>query len=168
MKPGGFLKRTKGLRAVGTSDYDRAGRNLDDALSKMVRFDRDADLPCILCGQSKQEYENGHFVPRGMDMTRWHPMNCNKECHGCNNQHVSSMNPDKGFPYGLAIDARYGEGTAKFLWLLAYPKQEVGKMKPVPGWTVRELEGLKFAARMGPRVYEQTYFEMRPDHRPSE
>jgi hypothetical protein len=77
----------------------------------------------------------------------------NKECSACNSSHISGYRPDKSFAYSVAIDAKYGDGTAKFLYELS---------KPIHQWTTGELNLLKDAARMGSRVYEQVYFELRP------
>jgi len=60
------------------------------------------------------------------------------------------------YEHAIAIDRIHGKGWATFLEKLAR-KPEI--------WTVEELEQLRSAGRMGPRVYEQLYFELRPDHR---
>ena len=109
--------------------------------------------------------ECGHFITRERMATRYHPMNVNAEGEGCNKLHRCGMNPDKGYPYGLAIDNRYGEGAAKFLWNLAYPKHEKNKIAEDEGWTTDELSTLRAAAKKGDRVYEAIYYELRPHHR---
>jgi Xaa-Pro aminopeptidase len=60
--------------------------------------------------------------------------------------------------YGKAIVRMYGKGYDDFLTRIARPKEI---------WTTEELEQLRSAARMGPRAYEQFYFEIRPAHQPS-
>jgi hypothetical protein len=60
------------------------------------------------------------------------------------------------YEYGIAIDKLHGKGTAKFLDKLS---------RRIEPWTITELEQLTTAARMGPRVYEQLYFELRAVHR---
>jgi hypothetical protein len=160
----------KDLHRVGTTDRQRAIRNTDDAVSRMVRFDRDADLPCILQFHNqcdpRNDMECGHFIARAdSEATRWHPYNVNKECSACNSSHASGYRPDKGFPYGLAINAKYGEGTALFLYRLAHPLHELNAIAKDESWMTTELDQLKAAARMGWRVYEQVYWQLRPHHR---
>ena len=141
---------------------NKAVRNLDDALSLCIRNDRDAALPCILCGKYKSpdEFDNGHFIERGRMETRFHPYNCNKECRSCNTSHVSGFRPDKGFGYGLAIDQKWGVGASLFLYQLSRkPTLEMLQ------WSENELKQLTSAARMGYPVYVQLYFELRPTHR---
>ncbi len=124
----------------------------------MVRA-RDEKDPCILSGHNRCDRRNrmecGHFIERERMATRFHPWNVNKECCRCNTSHVSGYRPDKGFPYGLAIDAKWGDGTAKFLYKIS---------RPIHQWTTDELNFLKDAARRGSRVYEQAYFELRRGH----
>jgi hypothetical protein len=161
------MRRYKGLHSVGTTDRQRAIRNADDAVSLMIR-ERDKDLPCILfefndC-DPRDERECGHFIEREREATRYHPWNLNSESKGCNKSHVSGYRPDKGFPYGLAIDEKYGAGTALFLYRLAHPLHEKNAMPRDESWSVRELGTLTDAARRGATVYEATYFMLRPHH----
>jgi hypothetical protein len=158
------MPRYNGLHAVGTTSRQRAIRNTDDAVSLMVRA-RDLEIPCILFSESpcnpKNTMECGHFIERGIEATRFHPMNVNKECASHNSSHVSGFRPDKGFPYGLAIDKKYGNGAALFLYRLAHPLH-TKELTPQDSFTEIELDLLKDAARKGPRVYEQIYYTMRP------
>ncbi len=135
----------------------------------MVRA-RDAAVPCILFDSPtpcnpKNTMECGHFIERGIEATRFHPMNLNKECSSHNSSHVSGFRPDKGFPYGLAIDKRYGAGTALFLYRLAHPLHQKDGPAPLESFTEIELNTLKDAARRGAKVYEAIYYEIRPLHR---
>jgi hypothetical protein len=70
---------------------------------------------------------------------------------------VSGYRPDKGFVYCVAIDAKWGDGPAKFLYNLSRPTHTEG---------TAELEQLWSAARIGPRAYDQLYFILRPSHHP--
>jgi len=46
---------------------------------------RDADLPCISCGEFKDNYQAGHYYAvGGFDGLRFDELNCNKECVRCN------------------------------------------------------------------------------------
>lgn len=141
-------------------------RNLDDALSKLVRFVRDVYLPCVLCGRFKQEYHCGHFISRDEEVIRFHPMNVNKECSGCNESHVSGYRPDKGYPYSVAIDEKYGDGVSRFLYRLTRPLKEVGVIRQKDSFSVDEINFLKDAAlSQSPRLYEQAYYSIRPHHK---
>jgi hypothetical protein len=73
--------------------------------------------------------------------------------------------PDKGFPYGIAIDKKYGKGTALFLYRLAHPLHKKDQIAPKESFTEIELNTLKDAARRGSKVYEAIYYELRPHHR---
>jgi hypothetical protein len=108
--------------------------------------------------------ECGHFIERQFEVTRFHPMNVNKECAPHNSSHVSGFRPDKGFPYGLAIDKKYGKGAALFLYRVAHPLH-TKELTPKESFTEDELNLLKDAARKGPRVYEAAYYELRPAHK---
>jgi hypothetical protein len=59
---------------------------------------------------------------------------------GCNRQDYSGYGKEKSFEYGLAVDEKWGAGTAVFLYQLA---------KTIDPWNVLELEQLRSAARMG-------------------
>lgn len=52
--------------------------------NKWIR-ERDKDLPCISCGQYKDEYDCGHFFPVSTHAgLRFDEENCHKECRYCN------------------------------------------------------------------------------------
>jgi hypothetical protein len=134
--------------------------------------ERDKDVPCILFGQPiecspKNKMECGHFIEREREATRFHPWNLNKECAPHNSSHVSGFRPDKGFPYGLAIDEKYGAGTALFLYRLAHPLHAKNAIPKDESWTTVELGTLTDAARRGYPVFFQVYREMRPWQFPS-
>ena len=60
------------------------------------------------------------------------------------------------FEYGLAIDKRYGMGWALFLEKLSHD---------YAGWSMDDIAYLTDAARRGSRVYEQAYFQLKPEHK---
>ena len=62
------------------------------------------------------------------------------------------------YEYSVALDEKYGGGTALFLERLS---------RTIEPWSIEELGTLRSAARMGARVYEQVYWQTRPKHRPS-
>jgi hypothetical protein len=46
---------------------------------------RDEHLPCISCGQHKENYDAGHYVPvKNGSFLRFHEWNTHKECKFCN------------------------------------------------------------------------------------
>ena len=89
----------------------------DKYFSLMIR-QRDADTNgmtrCITCGTVKhwKEMDCGHFVSRKHKATRFDEKNCAAQCKGCN-----IFSQGKQFEFGLAIDQKYGQGTAEKLLL---------------------------------------------------
>lgn len=87
----------------------------DSAFSQYIRL-RDSDknglAECITCGVKKpwKELQNGHFVSRSTNTLRYDELNCNAQCVGCNMFKSGNL-----FQYGLALDLKYGDGTAKKL-----------------------------------------------------
>ena len=130
------------------SEHQAEIRKTDIAVSKMIR---ENGTECITCGEPHEVYDCGHFRRRELMSTRFHPWNIHPQGRKENRFEGGRM-----FEYGLAIDKKYGPGTALFL------KQLSEKIEP---WTIPELQQLRAAARMGPRVYEQFYFEIRQSHR---
>ena len=106
-------------------------KKADAAWSIYVRM-RDADgngvAECISCGVKKpwKQLQNGHFVSRSSSTLRFDEENCNAQCVGCN-----MFKQGNQFAYALALDLKYGEGTAKKLY-----DQRMETKK----WTITELE----------------------------
>jgi hypothetical protein len=152
-----YLKRRKGLHSISSNPRQKELRNTQDAVNKMIR-ERDARPEseggfgiCITCG-NYLKLEAGHFRISENESTRFHPYNLNGQCASCN-RFAGGMT----YEHGKAIDEKYGKGTAEFLEKLSRKEEP---------WTIEELGTLKAAARMGRRVYEQTYFMLRPNHFP--
>jgi hypothetical protein len=133
------------------NEHQQALKTTQIVVNKMIR-ERDFGLPCITCGGFHQLFA-GHFRTSTNTTTRFHPYNLAGQCNSCN-----SFNGGMTYEYGLAIDRKYGKGWAAFLEKLARAKEN---------WTTKELEQLRSAARMGPRAYQQLYFELRPHHQRS-
>jgi len=128
----------------------------DRAVSLMIR-ERDRDEACIACGKCHKDYDAGHYRRRELMPTRFHPLNINHEGSGCNRgTHNNKYGMKDMDLYRENLDKKWGDGTAQFLYKLSQ------KIEP---WETTELEQLRTAARMGPRAYEQLYFELRPHHR---
>lgn len=89
-------------------------KKLDAIFSQYIRL-RDTDEwgygSCITCGERKfwKNADCGHFITRAKLSTRFDPQNCALQCKGCNML-------GKQYQYGLALDKRYGEGTAKAIY----------------------------------------------------
>lgn len=86
---------------------------LDTYFSKYIRI-RDANedglVKCITCGHYDfiKEVDCGHFMPRDQYATRWEEKNCNGQCRHCNR-----FKDGKQYEHGLAIDKKWGKGTAE-------------------------------------------------------
>lgn len=85
----------------------------DRYFSKYIR-ERDANYAgiatCITCGRATTDFDAGHFISRRYLATRYDERNCNAQCMKCNR-----FESGRQYEHGLAIDVKYGEGTAKEL-----------------------------------------------------
>ena len=91
-------------------------KELDKHFSLFIRL-RDATeegvVQCITCGcikHYKLGMQNGHFQSRGFLPTRFDEINCQPQCVGCN-----MFKQGEQYKFALALDAKYGEGTAQEL-----------------------------------------------------
>lgn len=123
----------------------KAVSGLDRVFSKMIR-ERDQQEGCITCGRKNVVMDCGHFRPRGMMSTRWDSINCNGQCLKCNRF------DSKGYEYGLALDKKWGKGTAKMLYKVSQTMKQ---------WSIEDMNLLKDAARHGYPVYTQVYRDLK-------
>jgi hypothetical protein len=140
--------RGKGLHSVGSTDIQRERHNANVAIHKMIR-ERDAGKACVSCAEIRT-LEAGHFRVSTLAPTNYHPANLNGQCRNCN-----GYNGGKTYEYSIELDKRWGKGTAAFLEKLSRTSDR---------WSIEELGTLKDAARRGSRVYEATYYALRPTH----
>jgi len=89
--------------------------DLDKVFSIFIRLrDIDADgfSYCVTCGKpmTLKTSQCGHFISRRHFATRWEEKNCAAQCVGCN-----MFAQGKQYEFGLAIDMRFGIGTAQKL-----------------------------------------------------
>jgi len=91
-------------------------KKLDAIFSLYIRL-RDATeegiVQCFTCsriGHYKSGMQNGHFQSRRHHSTRWNETNCQVQCVKCNMYEQGEQ-----FRFGLALDSKYGEGTAEEL-----------------------------------------------------
>ena len=98
-----------------SSSRQKEKNKLDRVFSRYIRL-RDSDEHgngrCITCGKSVfyKDADAGHFRSRSFISTRWHPSNVSLQCKGCNMSAGGEQ-----YKHGLAIDAKFGQGTADML-----------------------------------------------------
>ena len=89
--------------------------DLDKVFSIFIRL-RDLNNEdvsfCVTCGKpmTLKTSQCGHFISRRHFATRWEEKNCAAQCYACN-----MHNQGKQYEFGLAIDNRFGVGTAQKL-----------------------------------------------------
>lgn len=92
-----------------------AMKKADKYFSEYIRL-RDADhmgyAECITCGKRAHisEMDAGHFIDRSHKATRYNEQNVNAQCRTCNR-----FQSGRQFEHGIAIDLKYGTGTANEL-----------------------------------------------------
>tara|TARA_R100000388_G_scaffold64040_1_gene46675 strand:- start:632 stop:1021 length:390 start_codon:yes stop_codon:yes gene_type:complete len=90
-------------------------KKLDKIFSEYIRR-RNADdlgfITCFTCGVKKhwKEQQAGHFQSRSHHSTRWDKVNVQVQCVKCNMYRQGEQ-----YKFGLYLDERFGEGTAKDL-----------------------------------------------------
>lgn len=92
---------------------------------------------CVTCNkltpaEGKGTGHCGHFIQRGCKTTRFVPENAALQCNYCNTYRYGEQ-----FKFGLAIDSRWGEGTA-----LKLHEMEAEYKKNGYKYTREELEGI--------------------------
>lgn len=94
----------KQLQAVADRDFSKFIRLRDS--------DEDGYCTCCTCGKTQfwKEVDNGHFVKRNIEVTRYDEKNCNAQCRACNNYGKGEEQLHKEY-----IDNKYGEDTASNL-----------------------------------------------------
>ncbi len=86
---------------------------LDKLFSEWIRrrnCSHDGIVSCFTCGIKKhwKQMHAGHFMSRRHHSTRWDPTNVQVQCPKCN-----LFNQGEQYKFGLYLDQRFGEGTAK-------------------------------------------------------
>ena len=90
-------------------------KELDKYFSLYIRL-RDSHnglVQCFTCGvvkHYKKGMQCGHFQSRRFMATRYDEKNCSAQCVACN-----MFRAGEQYRFALAIDAKYGEGTAEDL-----------------------------------------------------
>jgi hypothetical protein len=106
---------------MATKSISKLKKDLDKWFSLYIRL-RDATdegmVQCFTCGKvahyKKGGMQCGHFQSRTHLATRWDEENCQVQCVGCN-----MFKQGEQYKFALALDSKYGEGTAEELELVA-------------------------------------------------
>lgn len=93
-------------------------KKLDTIFSKYIRKRNSihGKAKCFTCGKI-DEWKNlqcGHFQSRRHYSTRWHEVNCQVQCAGCN-----VFKYGEQYKFSLALDSQFGANTAENLSILA-------------------------------------------------
>lgn len=106
-------------------------KELDKWFSRYIRL-RDCTnsfLPygkCITCGAVRhwKKADAGHFIKRQYLATRWDEKNVNLQCKRCN-----AFEQGANEKYVIAIDKKWGEGTAEMLEIKKHNKVKMTKFE---------------------------------------
>lgn len=104
-----------GKRSKKTDSRKKTMAKLDRLFSEYIRR-RDADKQgvcwCVTCNRPFhwKQIDCGHFVQRDRIATRFDERNAASQCPSCNR-----FRGGEQYKFGLAIDRRYGPGTAEML-----------------------------------------------------
>lgn len=114
-------RKMRETRAMRPKSKKTLKYKLDAVFSQFIRL-RDSHVvgdervgKCITCKKQigaygQREGHAGHFMSRRYTSTRWDEQNVNLQCVSCN-----SFNSGEQYKYSIAIDEKYGKGTAEKL-----------------------------------------------------
>lgn len=145
-------KKTKKLGLEYKPTVAQLKKQADTAFSIYIRL-RDGEYrggiwwcPCITCPAIKpiKEMQAGHFQSRRYMNTRFHEQNVHAQCKKCN-----IFNAGEQFKYSLAVDKRYGPGTATKLELLS---------RQIKQFKTFELEEMIAQYKASIKEYERTTY----------
>jgi len=115
--------------AIYMKTISKLKKELDKWFSLYIRL-RDATdegmVQCTTCSKVsyyKSGIQNGHFQSRRFMATRYDEQNCSAQCVACN-----MFRGGEQYRFALAIDAKYGEGTAEEL---QYKARQIQKFSRV-------------------------------------
>ena len=95
-------------------------KELDKWFSLYIRLREataEGSIQCFTCSRIshyRSGMQCGHFQSRRHHSTRWHEKNCQVQCVKCNMYEQGEQ-----FRFGVALDHKYGEGTAEELEFLS-------------------------------------------------
>ena len=92
-----------------------------------IKYSQNGLVQCFTCGKVSH-YKNGgmqcgHFQSRRFMATRYDEQNCAPQCVACN-----MFRAGEQYKFALAIDAKYGDGTADELQLKARQIQKFSRV----------------------------------------
>jgi Bacteriophage Lambda NinG protein len=137
------MTRKFGLNRYGQSERAKAIRKLDAAVSKLIRA---RDGACITCGRGDVPLDAGHFRRRECMAPRFDYRNVAGQ-----RKKENRFEGGKPYEFGLAIDERFGKGTATRLFKLS---------KTTKQWEIGELDQLKSAAKHSYLAYTTLYDQL--------
>ncbi len=83
---------------------------------------------CFTCGKIEkiERLHAGHFMVRQRMATRWSEINVQPQCPSCN-----TFNSGRQAEFGIALDEKYGKGTARKLIDKSYTlkKYDIGELE---------------------------------------
>ena len=93
-------------------------KNLDAYFSKYIRLKNsffvgdELSCTCCTCGKTNplKKMQNGHFMSRQHNSTRYEELNCSPQCYGCN-----VMQQGRQYQHSLYLDNKWGKGSAKLM-----------------------------------------------------
>lgn len=89
-------------------------KKLDAEFSIFIRTRKlkDGKAECFTCGKINdwKSLQNGHFMSRKHYSTRWHELNCQVQCVGCNVYRYGEQ-----YKFGRKLNAIHGSGTSEWL-----------------------------------------------------
>ena len=103
-------------------------KDLDKWFSLYIRLRESEEglVQCFTCNKVshyKSGMQNGHFQSRKHLATRWDEENCQVQCVGCN-----MFKAGEQYKFSISLDAKYGEGKAEELELLARTIMKVSRI----------------------------------------
>ena len=103
-------------------------KELDAIFSLYIRLRESEEglVQCFTCNKVshyKSGMQNGHFQSRKHLTTRWNEENCQVQCVGCN-----MFKAGEQYKFSIALDSKYGAGTAEELELLARTIMKVSRI----------------------------------------
>jgi hypothetical protein len=104
---------------MGLKKISQLRKDLDKWFSLYIRLRESNDegmAICFTCNKIDhyKRLQNGHFQSRRHNATRWNKENCQVQCVKCN-----MFSQGEQYKFGMYLDAKYGEGTAEKLEILA-------------------------------------------------
>ena len=101
---------------------------LDKWYSLFIRLrsaTKEGACQCFTCGKVAhyKKMQCGHFQSRRHHATRWDETNCQVQCLKCN-----MFEQGEQFKFGLRLDNKFGEGTAKELEFLSNQITKVSRV----------------------------------------